>query len=407
MSPPKSPLDELRIERRPERPSRFQPWLVAVAVVVLLALGAGIWWHSQANAVEVRTAVARDAVGGGGDHTVLNASGYVTARREATVSSKVTGKVTEVLIEEGMKVTNGQIVARLDDSNVKANLDVAKAQLTSAKAAVAETRAQLKQANDEYHRISELAKQHIASQSDLDQAEANAKTLQAHLEWQETQITVARREVESDQQAMDDMIIRAPFDGIVTTKDAQPGEMISPVSAGGGFTRTGIGTVVDMSSLEIEIDVNESYINRVEPGQPVVATLDAYPNWKIPCKVIAIIPTANRDKSTVKVRVGFDQLDPRILPDMSVKVAFQEADNASAASANHAVLVPKAAVLDRDGRDMVFIVNGGHVERRAVTVSDTQGDDSVLSAGVASGEKVVVNAPADLKDGMAIKEKNP
>ena len=259
-----------------------------------------------------------------GERTVLNASGYVTARREATVSSKVTGKVMEVLIEEGMKVTNGQVVARLDDSNVKTSLDVAVAQLASAKAALAETEAQLKDADQEFQRTTELAKQHIASQSDLDLAESNAKALQAHLAQQQLDIVVAERQVEMWQQQMDDMIIRAPFDGVITTKDAQPGEMISPVSAGGGFTRTGIGTIVDMNSLEIEIDVNESYINRVEPGQPVEATLDAYPDWKIPCKVIAIIPTADRDKSTVKVRVGFDQLDPRILPDMSVKVAFRD-----------------------------------------------------------------------------------
>jgi RND family efflux transporter MFP subunit len=198
------------------------------------------------------------------------------------------------------------------------------------------------------------------------------------------------------------MIIRAPFDGVITTKDAQPGEMISPVSAGGGFTRTGIGTIVDMTSLEIEIDVNESYINRVEPSQPVEATLDAYPNWKIPCKVIAIIPTANRDKSTVKVRVGFDQLDPRILPDMSVKVAFR--DNGGPA-VGHTVMVPKSSVLNHDGRDVVFVVNNGKAERRAVTVTDTQNDNSVLSAGVAAGEKIIVNAPADLQDGMAVKEK--
>jgi HlyD family secretion protein len=200
------------------------------------------------------------------------------------------------------------------------------------------------------------------------------------------------------------MTIHAPFDGVITTKDAQPGEMISPVSAGGGFTRTGIGTIVDMSSLEIEIDVNESYINRVEPGQAVEATLDAWPNWKIPCKVIAIIPTADRGKSTVKVRVAFDQLDPRILPEMSVKVAFREAGGATA---NRTVMVPKNAVRSQDGRDVVFIVQNGRAERRAVTVSDTQGDDSVLSAGVSAGEKVVVNAPADLKDGTAVKEKNP
>jgi RND family efflux transporter MFP subunit len=211
-------------------------------------------------------------------------------------------------------------------------------------------------------------------------------------------VTVADRTVAMWQQQMDDMIIRAPFDGIVTTKDAQPGEMISPVSAGGGFTRTGIGTVVDMGSLEIEIDVNESYINRVQPGQPVVATLDAYPDWRIPCKVIAIIPTADRQKSTVKVRVGFDQLDPRILPEMSVKVAFRETGGGPA-TANHTVLVPKTAVQSQDGRDVVFVVQHG----RAVTVIDTQGDDSVLSAGVSAGESVVADPPAGLTDGMPVR----
>jgi len=379
-------------------------WIFALAVTLVI-LGAMIWWHSVSNAAAVTTAVARDAAGGGNsERIVLNASGYVTARREATVSSKVTGKVTEVLIEEGMKVKAGQIVARLDDSNVKASLDVAAAQLASAQAALAETEAQLKTANQEFQRTTDLARQHIASQSDLDQAESNAKSLQAHLAQQKLEVVVAERQVAMWQQQMDDMIIRAPFDGVITTKNAQPGEMISPVSAGGGYTRTGIGTIVDMASLEIEIDVNESYIHRVEPGQPVEATLDAYPDWKIPCKVIAIIPTADRQKSTVKVRVGFDRLDPRILPDMSVKVAFRDQGGAPA---GRTVLVPKNSVLNRDGHDVVFIVRDGHAERRAVTVSDTQNEDSALSAGVAAGEKVVVDAPADLKDGMAVKEKKP
>jgi HlyD family secretion protein len=402
MNSDKPSLDALRIERRPETPGRPRTfWWAVIALVLLLLAGAAVWWHSGSRAVEVQTALAREA-GGGGDRTVLNASGYVTARRAATVSSKVTGKVVEVLIEEGMKVTNRQVVARLDDSNVKASLDVAKAQLASAKAGLEQTRAQLKQAGQEFQRAIELAKQHIASQSDLDLAEATAKALEAHLAQQDLDIIVADRQVASWQQQLDDMTIRAPFDGVITTKDAQPGEMISPVSAGGGFTRTGIGTIVDMSSLEIEIDVNESYIVRVEPGQPVEATLDAYPTRKIPCKVIAIIPTADRGKSTVKVRVGFDQLDPRILPDMSVKVAFHDR---GVAAAGHAVMVPKNAVLNRDGRDVVFVVNSGKAERRAVTVTDTQGDDSTLSAGVTAGEKVVVNAPANLQEGMAVKEK--
>ena len=401
MSSTKPTLDGLRIERGAEQEPQSKSWLIIAVVMVLLALGAVLWWHSKAGAIEVQTALARDS-SSGGERTVLNASGYVTARREATVSSKVTGKVTEVLIEEGMKVTNNQVVARLDDSNVKTSLDVAQAQLESAKAALVETEAQLKNADQEFARTTELAKQHIASQSDLDLAESNSKALQAHLAQQKLDVTVAERQVAAWQQQMDDMTIRAPFDGVITTKDAQPGEMISPISAGGGFTRTGIGTIVDMASLEIEIDVNESYINRVEPGQPVEATLDAYPNWKIPCKVIAIIPTADREKSTVKVRVGFDQLDPRILPDMSVKVAFHDSGKAAAV---RTVLVPKNSVLNRDGRDVVFVIRDGHAERRAVTVTDTQNDDSVLSAGVSAGEKVVVSAPAGLQDGMTVKEK--
>jgi RND family efflux transporter MFP subunit len=207
--------------------------------------------------------------------------------------------------------------------------------------------------------------------------------------------------VEEWEQQLDDLVIRAPFAGVVTTKDSQPGEMISPVSAGGGFTRTGIGTVVDMSSLEIEIDVNESYINRVEPGQAVEATLDAYPDWKIPCKVIAIIPTADRQKSTVKVRVGFDQLDPRILPEMAVKVAFRET---GASAAGHAVIIPKSSVSNRDGKDIVFVILDGKAERRAVAVGSSENDDAVVGAGVSAGEHVVVNPPAALADGTPVRE---
>ena len=404
MSLSKPPLDALRIERGAEQKPQSNMWLAAALVLALLLFSAVFWWHSRSGAVAVQTAAARSGASKGGERVVLNASGYVTARRAATVSSKVTGKVVEVLIEEGMKVKAGQVLARLDDVNIKASLKVTEAQLESAKAALAETRAQLKQASQEFQRVTELAKQHIASQSDLEQAESSAKSLEAHLARQELDVTVAERQVTGWQQQVDDMTIRAPFDGVITTKDAQPGEMISPVSAGGGFTRTGIGTIVDMSSLEIEIDVNESYINRVEPGQAVEATLDAYPEWKIPCKVIAIIPTADRGKSTVKVRVGFDQLDRRILPEMSVKVAFRDAGGAEAI---HTVMVPKNAVLSQDGRDVVFVVQNGRAERRAVTVADTQGDDSVLSAGVSAGEKVIVNTPADVKDGTAVKGKNP
>jgi RND family efflux transporter MFP subunit len=404
MDSKKPTLDDLRIKRsdKPEPQSSIQP--VAIVLVILIFVALLIWWLMRPAPLEVQTAVARENGAHGADRTVLNASGYVTARRAATVSSKVTGKVIEVLIEEGMKVSAGQIVARLDDTNVKASQAIAQAQLELAKATLEETRVQIKQATNELARVSEMAKQQIATQSDLDLAEAKAKSLQAHLAQQEVDITVADRNLAMWQQQLDDMTIRAPFAGIVTTKDAQPGEMISPVSAGGGFTRTGIGTVVDMDSLEIEIDVNESYINRVEPGQPVEATLDAYPEWKIPCKVIAIIPTADRQKSTVKVRIGFDKLDRRILPEMSVKVSFHESGGATVTT-THRVLVPKSAVQNRDGKDIVFVVQNGRADRRAVTVIEVQGDDSILSAGVSAGEFVITDPSAALVDGLAVKEK--
>jgi RND family efflux transporter MFP subunit len=393
----------LRIERNPESETSPRRWPWVAGAIALLLIIAAIWWRSGSGAVEVRAALARDLSSGAGDRTVLNASGYVTARRAATVSSKVTGKVVEVLIEEGMKVTEGQILARLDDTNVKASLDVAKAQLESAKKAAEETRAQLKQAELEFKRAAELASQQITSQSTLDRAEADAKALAARLARQEQDVTVAQRQVAQWQQQLEDLIIRAPFAGVITTKDAQPGEMISPVSAGGGYTRTGIGTVVDMQSLEIEIDVNESYINRVAEGQSVEATLDAYPDWKIPCHVIAIIPTADRQKSTVRVRVGFDQLDPRILPEMSVKVAFRDTGTSTA---GRAVVIPKNALRSQDGRDVVFVIQNGRAERRAVTVNLAQNDDVVLGAGVSAGERVILNPPPQLEDAAKVKETN-
>ena len=301
-----------------------------------------------------------------------------------------------------MKVEAGQILARIDSSNVEKSLHLAEAQLESARKTLDETKANLHQAERELRRASELAANKVASQSDLDRAEADAKSLEARLERQVADIAVASREVAVWEQQLDDTIIRAPFAGIVTSKNAQPGEMISPMSAGGGFTRTGICTLVDMSSLEVEVDVNESYINRVESDQRVEATLDSYPDWKIPAKVIAIIPAADRQKATVKVRVGFEKLDPRILPDMGVKVAFQGAGEAQAA--NRSITIPKTTVRQRDGRDVVWIVRDGRVERRAVAVGATLGDEAIIAAGLTGGERVVVEGWDNLTEGVRVTE---
>ena len=404
MTPPQPRLDELRIERSAPAASPWSPLRLVLIVVILLVLVAGGWLLARPKAIAVHVVMAREVARASSDRTVLNASGYVTARRAATVSSKITGKVVEVMVEEGMKVKEGQILARLDDTNVRASLLLSQAQLGSAKAARAEIQVRLKEAQQELERQTQLTKGDVATKADFDHAEAAALAYQARLEQQEADVGVASRTVEIWQQQLDDTVIRSPFAGIATSKNAQPGEMISPMSAG-GFTRTGISTVVDMDSLEIEIDVNESYINRVEPGQAVEGTLDAYPDWRIPCHVIAIIPTADREKSTVRVRVGFDKLDPRILPEMSVKVAFR--GTGEEGPAGRVVVIPKAAIQQRDGRDVVLVVHDGRVERRAVSVAATTAGESEIGAGLAAGERVALDAPADLADGTAVKEINP
>jgi HlyD family secretion protein len=403
----KTNLDELRIDRTDAETSRPRRalWLVA-GLLLLLAVLVG-WWVSRPAVAQVRTATVRERVlddGGGG--TVLNASGYVTARRQATVSSKVTGKVTEVLIEEGMEVEEGQVLARLDVTNVRAGLELAEAQLGAARAAVRETEVRRDEAEIELRRQERLVSAKVASQEELDRALAERDALVARLERQRQEGAVAERQLAVWRREMEDRTIRAPFAGVVVAKNAQPGEMISPISAGGGFTRTGIGTVVDMSSLEIEVDVNEAYINRVRADQPVSATLDAYPDWRIPCHVVAVIPTADRQKATVEVRIGFDKLDPRILPDMGVKVEFREgAGETAGASPRPAVLlVPNTAILARQGKDVVMVVDGGVAERRAVSVGAQFGDDLQILAGLTAGERVVIEGGESLADGARVKE---
>ena len=396
-------LDDLRIHRgSAPKPSRVSGLAILLALAVVA--GGAFWWTRGPSAIEVKTDAARAAVSGGGK-TLLNASGYVTARRAATVSSKFTGKVVEVMVEEGMKVDAGQVLARLDASNVEASLHLAQAQLLSAKAMMEETRPNLVFARQELKRAMDLAATKAVSESDLHRRESEYKALEARLERQDAEIAVAKSEIAQWQQQVDDATIRAPFAGVVTVKNAQPGEMISPMSAG-GFTRTGICTIVDMASLEIDVDVNESFINRIQAAQAVEARLDSYPEWRIPAKVIAIIPTADRQKATVKVRVGFDQLDPRILPDMGVKVAFQSAESAPAATIT-GVIIPKSAVHDASGRAVVWVLRDGRVERRAITVSNTDASDATISAGLTAGERVVLEPSAALTDGARVVEKKP
>ncbi len=396
-------LSALRIERDPLDTGgrRWGKW--AFLVVLFAAIGGGAWyWLTRERPVEVEVVSVTERAAGT-QASVLNASGYVTARRRATVSSKVTGKVTEVNVEEGMAVREGQVLARLDDSTLQAALHLYRAQLEAAKRQIPESEVRLEQARVMLRRQEALRKEGLNTPSDIDNARAEVDSLIARIASAQEQVKVAESQIAMQLTAIEDTVIRAPFSGVAITKDAQAGEMVSPVSAGGGFTRTGISTIVDMKSLEIEVDVNESYINRVRAGQPVVAVLDAYPDWQIPANVITLVPTADRQKATVLVRIGFQELDPRILPDMGVKVTFlREAETSAAPVAQSVTLVPQAAVRKEGDAAYVFVVRQNTVERRAIKTAGTDGDRLEVVAGLKGGDQVVISPPPEMTEGMLI-----
>jgi len=409
MSFDQNALDSLKIERTAEPvstgSSSVYRWLIG-AVLVLAAI-AGAWALLRDNAIEVETtsAVATGG-GGGGGAAVLNASGYVVARRQATVSAKTTGRVAEVLIEEGTSVKEGQVLARLDETTVRPQLALAERQLDSARKNLQEVEVRVAEAQRNLARMEKLRADKLVSESQLDTAQSELAALNARLEALRSDVKVAEGSVRVRSQDLADLTVRAPFDGVVVSKDAQPGEMVSPISAGGGFTRTGIATIVDMDSREIEVDVNEAFINRVKPGQKTEAVLDAYPDWTIPSHVINIVPTADRQKATVRVRIGFDVLEPRILPDMGVKVSFlDDARPQNATATRAAVRVPASSVTKEGETAYVWRVRDERVERVAVSVgAERDGQIDVLS-GINAGE-VVVKEPVDgLADGAPIKEK--
>src|SRR5205809_424144 len=347
----KPDLGSLRIHDGQRSQSRLGKRIFYASLPVLIFAGivaAAYAFRNQKPVVEVAAAAKPDA---GGPQALLNASGYVTPRRRATVAAKITGRVTGVFFDEGIRVEEGQLLATLDDSDAKRVLDASVADRNASQAAIADLEVQLKHAEIQLHRAQVLYDEKVQSQETLDTARTNVDSLNAKISLAKVQVDAAAARIQEAQQNVDNCVIRAPFGGIIVSKDAQVGEMVSPISAGGGFTRTGIATIVDMNSNEIEVDVNEAYIARVVPGQKVVATLDAYPEWQIPCKVRTVIPTADRQKATVKVRISFDKLDPKILPDMGVKVAFlgNEAPAAKGKGSAAKALIPQSAVRQDGG----------------------------------------------------------
>jgi RND family efflux transporter MFP subunit len=416
----KPDLGSLRIsdtKRNATRSSRRWLWLIlGVVALILLAVAASAFRDRK---VEVEVASARKPVSGPAG--VLNASGYITPRRRATIAAKITGRVTSVTFDEGTRVTEGQLLATLDDSDARRALDSTRADRDSAQAAIADFEVQLRNAEIELRRTQQLVKEGVQTQQALDAAVTTADSLRAKINLAKQQVAASEARIREQQQAVDNCTIRAPYAGIVVSKDAQVGEMVSPVSAGGGFTRTGIATIVDLHSNEIEVDVSESYIAKVQANQPVTAILDAYPDWSIPAKVRTVIPTADRQKATVKVRISFTDdghvrlidpaTQPRILPDMGVKVTFLEEEKPKAAADKSApaapavALVPQAAVHQDNSSKFVFVVKGDSLERRAVSLGSARGSDVEILAGLQPDAVVVVKGPEGLRDGQSVQIK--
>jgi RND family efflux transporter MFP subunit len=398
-------LNQLRIDRGGQStPSGAgKLWLAGIVTVLSLAAMAA-WFWTRPGAVRVHAASAQAIAGGTSEGSILDASGYVVARRQATVASKITARMVELDIEEGDHVKAGQIIAKLDDTNIRAALNQSSAQLDFAKASLAETQVNLANAQRDYERQKSMLQGHFVSQAAVDNAQTTFDGLRAQLATQRSNVDVVAEGMKVAQRNLDDTIVRAPFAGIVTVKAAQPGEMVSPISAGGGFTRTGIGTIVDMDSLEFQVDVNENFINKVRPDQKVSAKLNAYPDWQIPGHVIAVIPTADRSKGTVTVRIALDQKDSRVLPEMGVRVSFlaeptQGADSKPAVGVN----VPVKAVQASGETGVVFILRGDIVERRAVRLGASSGDNATVLSGLSAGDRVAVGDFTQLKDGAKVR----
>lgn len=399
-------LKELRIDRKaaPPAPPRRGPWIVLGVLAVVALAGAGAWWMLRHKPVDVRTAPVAAIAAGGESASVLDASGYVVARRMATVSAKITGKVREVFIEEGMRVEQGQVMATLDPVDADAQRALSAAQLEQSRTQVANIQAQLKQAEADARRLHTLVGQQLVSRSQYDQAVAARDALRAQLQAAQRGVDVAGRSLTIADNGVDNTIVRAPFAGVVTAKAAQPGEIVSPLATG-GFTRTGIGTIVDMDSLEVEVDVGEAYIGRVQAKMPAEVVLNAYPDWRIPAEVIAIIPAADRGKATVKVRVAMKVKDARIVPDMGVRVSFLEKPREAKDDKPQGVRVPAAALAQRDGKTVAFTVGeDGKVAMHAVSTGIDMGKDKQVLSGLAAGQSVVLDPPASLKDGDAVVE---
>lgn len=396
-------LSKLRIsaEDKVRPPRKVKTPLIILFIFLVTSIGLSLWYHSIQSipSVTVEKVQFHD---GGHNLTILNASGYVTPRQRATISADVTGRIIELFVEEGQNVQKGSILAKLDDRDAQASVETAKADVSVSRSVLQELQVNLEEAKRNSFRYSELQTKDAASQQQVDDVQTLVSSLEAQMKTARNNVLAAEARLKSAQLYHEKFTVIAPFSGIVVSKDAQIGEIVSPVSAGGGFTRTGIATIVDMNSLEIEVDVNEAYIAKVTVGQRVTANLDAYPTWELPASVRTIIPTADRQKATVKVRISFEALDPKILPDMGIKVAFLDHEGTSTAEKSF-LSIPPHALISESGKDYVFVFKNGAVEKRAVKKGPVKGNRLVIEGGLQKDEVVVTDGLTTLSDKQHVK----
>ncbi len=408
-------LERLRIDRgegpaTTTLPRRWKGPVIIGIIVLLLLLGGGaaVWYFiADSDAVPVKSAIAAAVptqAGPAAGRTLLDASGYVVALRQASVSANSIYKVNELLVQAGDTVKKDQVLARLDDSKTKAALEQSQAQVKQLSAVLDAARVQAADLRPGFVRDQAQLKEGLVSQDAFDAAKATYDAAEQAVTVAEQNLAVAKASAVLNQRYQDDTIVRSPFDGVVTIKSAQPGEIVSPQFSGGG----GVAKIVDMDSLEVDVDVSENFISRVHPKQPASITLNAYPDWHIPAEVIAIVPTADRSKATVEVRVAFKQKDARVLPEMGARVSFQDdapptASNSAPAVVSSAVVVPPEAVQTEGDNSAVFVIDGHTVQRHVVQLGVKDSTGQTILSGLDSGATVAIGDFTKLHDGVRIK----
>lgn len=389
-------IDKSKATYRGRKPRKR---LIIASLAVVLVLALVLFFFIIHGTVTVETATV-SLVYPSQSFTLLNASGYVVAQRKASVSSKATGRLEWLGVEEGSKVKRGEVIARLEDRDVIATRNQASANLENTRAVLIQARAELDDATVNFNRSKELIKKGFIAKMDYDTAEARYKRAQAGVSSAESSIRAAQAALNAAEVAVEYTRIRAPFDAVVLTKDANIGDIMTPFGAAMN-AKASVVTVADMSSLQVEADVSEANLEKVKQGQPCEIRLDAMPDKRFRGEVHMIVPTADRTKASVMVKVRFLDKDPGILPEMSAKVAFLERAERPGEDQPRTAL-PAAAVVARDGAQSVFLIEKDRVSQVTIRTGSSIGDMLEVTSGVKAGDKVVVNPPKNLKNGSKV-----